>query len=72
MDTDNRTKRIGLRYVGPGWVPGVPARDLTADEVEAYGGEVFLLGVESVHTGRPIYEVIEITIESDEEVSDGR
>jgi len=64
---------IRLRYVGPGWVPGVPARDLTAAEVEEeYGGEEFLLGVVSMHTGRPIYEVIEITIESDEEVSDGR
>lgn len=23
------------RYLGPGWVAGVPARDLTADEVAA-------------------------------------
>jgi len=74
---------IRLRYVGPGWVPGVPARDLTVEEVEVYGGEAFLLGIESVHTGQPIYEVIDVApgtgagsdgggLQDIEEVCDGR
>lgn len=29
---------IKLRYVGAGFLPGVPARDLTEDEVKAHGG----------------------------------
>jgi hypothetical protein len=33
----------GLIYIPGGWLPGVPARDLTADEVEKYGGRDFLL-----------------------------
>lgn len=27
-----------LIYTGKGFLPGVPARDLTADEVDQYGG----------------------------------
>lgn len=29
---------IKLRYVGNGWLPGVPGRDLTEDEVKTHGG----------------------------------
>lgn len=36
-DVDMKT-REGLIYVGGGFLPGVPARDLTSDEVERYGG----------------------------------
>jgi hypothetical protein len=32
-----------LKYVGNGFLPGVPAKDLTAEEVKAAGGETFLL-----------------------------
>jgi len=32
-----------LRYVGDGFIPGIPARDLTDDEVKKYGGEKLLL-----------------------------
>jgi hypothetical protein len=33
-----------LKYIGNGFaLPGVPARDLTDEEVEAAGGEAFLL-----------------------------
>ena len=32
-----------LIYVGDGFLPGVPARDLTAEEVEAHGGAAFLI-----------------------------
>jgi hypothetical protein len=33
-----------LKYEGNSILPGVPARDLTAEEVEQYGGEKFLIG----------------------------
>jgi hypothetical protein len=32
-----------LKYIGKGWLPNVPARDLSEDEVKQYGGEAFLL-----------------------------
>lgn len=32
-----------LKYNGKGYIPGIPARDLTDDEVEKYGGEDELL-----------------------------
>lgn len=34
---------MGLNYVGGGFLPGVPARDLTDEEVEEHGGERALL-----------------------------
>ena len=36
----------GLRYVGGGFLPGVPAKDLTAEQVEQYGGEKTLIASE--------------------------
>jgi hypothetical protein len=30
--------KIALSYVGPGFYAGVPARDMTSEEVEMYGG----------------------------------
>lgn len=41
-----------LKYIGKGFVPGIPARDLKDDEVKKYGGAKFLLS-----TG--LYEKIE-------------
>lgn len=32
-----------LKYVGAGFLPGVPARDLSAEEIEEYGGLKALL-----------------------------
>lgn len=32
-----------LKYIGAGFVPGVPARDLTAEEVEGHGGAKALI-----------------------------
>lgn len=29
---------MGMKYVGSGFVPGIPARDLDDDEVERHGG----------------------------------
>jgi hypothetical protein len=33
-----------LKYIGKGFIPGIPARDLDEDEVKKYGGVKFLLG----------------------------
>jgi len=32
-----------LKYIGDGFIPGIPARDLSAEEVKQYGGEKYLL-----------------------------
>lgn len=32
-----------LKFVGEGFLPGVPARDLNEDEVEQYGGAAALI-----------------------------
>ena len=34
-----------LKYIGDSFYYGVPARDLTDEEVEKYGGEKFLLSL---------------------------
>ena len=36
-------ENIALIYIGTSWLPGVPARDLTADEVKNYGGKEILI-----------------------------
>ena len=35
-----------LRYVGAGFIPGIPARDLTAEEVQQYGGVKTLIATQ--------------------------
>ena len=44
MSSKKRTApKAGLTYCGGGaYVAGIPARDLTAEEVAEYGGEKFL------------------------------
>ena len=32
-----------LIYIGSSFLPGIPARDLSAEEVKQYGGEKYLL-----------------------------
>lgn len=32
-----------LKYIGKGFIPGIPARDLNDQEVSKYGGEKHLL-----------------------------
>jgi hypothetical protein len=34
---------IVLIYTGAGFLPGIPARDLTADEAKAHGGIDYLI-----------------------------
>ena len=38
----SETKKKGLRYIGPKWVLGIPARDLSPREVMKYGRERIL------------------------------
>ena len=33
-----------LKYIGQGFIPGIPARDLNDAEVKKYGGVKFLVG----------------------------
>ena len=54
-----------LRYRGPGFIPGVPARDLTEEEVKIYGEEI-LLKARSPHTGNPLYERMPVEVEASE------
>ena len=35
--------KIGLIYIGHGFLPGIPARDLSAEDVKRYGGKEALL-----------------------------
>jgi len=35
-------EKVGLVYLGGGSLPGIPARDLTPDEVKKYGGKADL------------------------------
>ena len=51
---------VGLKYVGKHWIKGIPARDLTSDEVKKYGGMKKLIA-----TG--LYKKIEL-----EEFENGR
>lgn len=39
-DADGRIT-IVYRWVGPGWSPGIPARDLTADDVTGLDPEIW-------------------------------
>lgn len=32
-----------LKYTGSGFIPGIPARDLSTKEVEKFGGEAVLI-----------------------------
>jgi hypothetical protein len=32
-----------LKYIGKGFIPGIPARDLNSDEVKKYGGARLLV-----------------------------
>ena len=43
--------RRGLHYRGLGHISGIPARDLTPEEVEAYGGLEYLLSRQNGHGG---------------------
>lgn len=50
-----KSKQEGLKYIGGGFIPGVPARDLTADEVAQHGGEEQLIRSQLYvkHTKKP-------------------
>ena len=35
--------KVGLKYIGNGSLRGIPAGDLSVEEVEKYGGEDYLI-----------------------------
>ena len=43
----------GLKYVGNGSLRGVPADDLSAEEVKKYGGEDYLIATKLYAKPRP-------------------
>jgi hypothetical protein len=54
---DRQGDAVVFRYVGKGWVPGIPARDLTWEEAEAIGVDV-IRNVLDPHTGAMMYEEV--------------
>lgn len=62
-----------LKYIGKGFIPGIPARDIRDDEIEKLGGEEFLLGTglfEKPKKKRVKVEVEEEIIEEGEKWQD--
>lgn len=55
-----------LKYIGKGFIPGIPARDLNEDEVKKYGGIKYLLA-----TGLFAKPEKKIEIEIKEEIEEG-
>ena len=59
----------GLIYIGKGFLPGIPARDLSAEDVKKYGGKSALLDtglyaepekkVKPTKTQRKVIEIVE-------------
>jgi hypothetical protein len=56
-----------LKYVGNGFIPGIPARDLNDDEVKKYGGEKLLLKTGLFEKPKAEKKKIEIVIDKDGE-----
>ena len=54
-----------LKYIGNGFIPGIPARDLNDDEVKKYGGVKFLLST-GLYAKPKKKKEIEIVIEEGE------
>jgi hypothetical protein len=50
----DKTEKTVLIWLGAAWLPGVPARDLTADEAKAHGGIDYLIS-----TG--LYKPVEVS-----------
>lgn len=62
-DADINAQR--LRYVGDGeYIPGVPARDLSAEEMIVYAAQI---EATQAATGRILYEVAMTQVEKQEE-----
>lgn len=55
-----------LIYVGNGFIPGIPARLLSDDEVKKYGGEKFLLSTGLYEKPKDLEELEEMEIEEGE------
>ena len=56
-----------LKYVGNGFIPGIPARDLNDDEVKKYGGEKLLLKTGLFEKPKAEKKKIEIVVDKEGE-----
>jgi hypothetical protein len=59
-----------LKYIGNGFIPGIPARDLTEDEVKKYGGVKFLVSTGLFEQKKPKKKVEVEIIEDGEQWQD--
>jgi hypothetical protein len=48
---------VAFRYGGQSFVPGIPARDLTAEEADAIGRDM-LRGIVCANSGEPLYKEV--------------
>jgi hypothetical protein len=55
-----------LKYIGNGFIPGIPARDLSDDEVKKHGGVKLLLSTGLYAKPKKEKKKIEIVIEEGE------
>jgi len=55
-----------LKYIGNGFLPGIPPRDLADDEVKKFGGEKFLLSTGLYAKPKKEKKKIEIVFEDGE------
>ncbi len=46
-----------LKYIGKGFITGIPARDLTDEEVKGFGGERKLVDTGLYARPRPVTEI---------------
>ena len=56
-----------LKYIGDGFIPGIPARDLSDAEVEKYGGEKLLLNTGLFAKPKPKKKVEKILVSKEGE-----
>ncbi len=54
-----------LKYIGTGFIPGIPARDLSTAEVEKFGGVKFLLSTGLFEKPKKKVKVEKITKEGE-------
>ena len=65
-------KNTGLKYVGNGSIRGVPAHDLTVEEVEKYGGEEYLLSLPAKLYAKPMENKVHFGGKENKEVKNER
>lgn len=58
-----------LKYKGNGFIPGIPARNLSTKEVEKYGGEALLVASGIYTTGKVVQNTVQKTAPKKEQKS---